>query len=40
MLELSNQIALLARENAILKSIVTQQKAAIDSIANSAAVEK
>lgn len=32
MTELSNQVALLVRENAILKSIVSQQKAAIDSI--------
>jgi hypothetical protein len=38
MLELSNQVALLARENAILKSIVAQQKAALDSITSSAAV--
>lgn len=32
MTELSSQIALLVRENAILKSIVSQQKSAIESL--------
>lgn len=31
-LELSNHIAMLVRENAILKSIISQQKSAIESL--------
>lgn len=36
MTELSSQIAVLVRENAILKSIIAQQKLAIDSLTASA----